>query len=275
MCCRPDVAVVTNLSPNHLDVHPDYADYARAKKNIFLRQGPEDRLVLNADNADVAPWAAEAKGEVLFFSRRSLPERGYGFREGWVYRNGERFLSREELLLPGDHNVENYMAAFAATDGLVSLETCRKVAGSFPGVPHRIELVRTLRGVKYYNDSIGSSPTRTIAGLRSFPEKVILIAGGHDKLVPFDLLAEEINRNVKGLFLVGETAEKIRAAVCAVPGYDPERLPVTVLTNLRDTVAVAGEGDTVLFSPACSSFDQFRNFVERGEAFRRFVQELE
>ena len=279
MVCHPNVAVVTNLSPNHLDVHPDFADYANAKKNIFLRQTAADRLVLNADNPHTAAWAGEGKGEVWFFSRRSEPARGYFYKDGWIYRNGVRFLERSEILLPGDHNVENYMAAFAATDGLVSPESCRKVARSFPGVEHRIQLVRTLRGVRYYNDSIASSPTRTVAGLRSFPEKVILIAGGHDKRVPFDPLAEEIVRRVKALFLVGETAEKIRDAVLAAPGYDPAALPVTVLDDFRETVlaaaAFAREGDTVILSPACSSFDRFKNFAERGNTFRRIVEEME
>ena len=176
------------------------------------------------------------------------------------------------------HNVENYMAAFAATDGLVSSETCRKIATSFGGVEHRIELIRTVRGVRFYNDSIASSPTRTIAGLRSFDQKLILIAGGHDKLVPFDLLAQEIVLRVKALFLVGETAEKIRSAVENAPGYDPETLPITVLDDFKETVLAAADyaqnGDVVILSPACSSFDRFRNFAERGNTFRKIVEEL-
>ena len=143
----------------------------------------------------------------------------------------------------------------------------------------RIELIRTLRGVRYYNDSIASSPTRTLAGLRSFDQKVILVAGGHDKNVPFDALAAEIVQRVKALFLVGETAEKIRAAVLAAPGYDPAALPVHVFDDFRETVlaasAAAGEGDVVILSPACSSFDKFRNFEERGNTFRKIVEELQ
>ena len=171
------------------------------------------------------------------------------------------------------------MAAFAATDGLVTRENCLAVARSFKGVDHRIQLIRTLRGVRFYNDSIASSPSRTIAGLRSFQQKVILIAGGHDKHIPFDALGEEICRRVKALFLVGETAEKIRDAVLSSPGYDPAGLPVTVLQDFGDTVrAAAGaavEGDVVILSPACSSFDRFKNFVERGNTFRRIVEDLE
>ena len=279
MNCRPDVAVITNLSPNHLDMHPTFDDYANAKKNIFLHQDADCRLVLNADNEFTAACAAEAPGEVLWFSRAKRPERGYCFHDGAIWRGAERFLQQTDILLPGLHNVENYMAAFAAVDGVVSPEHCREIARTFGGVPHRIELIRTLRGVRYYNDSIASSPTRTLAGLRSFDQKVILVAGGHDKNVPFDALAAEIVQRVKALFLVGETAEKIRAAVLAAPGYDPAALPVHVFDDFRETVlaasAAAGEGDVVILSPACSSFDKFRNFEERGNTFRKIVEELQ
>ncbi len=282
MSCRPDVAVVTNLAPNHLDVHPSFEDYAAAKKNIFLRQDSGCRLVLNADNEYTGRWAHDSavRAEVWQFSRlRELPRQGYWFRDGAIWRCGEWFMERSDILLPGDHNVENYMAAFAATDGLVSREHCLTVARSFTGVDHRIQLVRTLRGVRYFNDSIASSPSRTIAGLRSFDRKVILIAGGHDKRIPFDGLAGEILKKVSALFLVGETAEKIRAAVLAAPGYSPEALPVTVLEDFRETVLAAArcarDGDVVLLSPACSSFDKFKNFVERGNTFRKIVEELE
>ena len=278
MKCRPDVAVITNLSPNHLDVHPSFEDYADAKKNIFLLQGRDCRLVLNLDNIYTAQCASQAISEVIWFSRKQIPECGYSFHDEAVYRGEERFLEGKDILLPGMHNIENYMAAFAATDGYVSPETCRKIATTFGGVEHRIELVRTLNGVRYYNDSIASSPTRTIAGLRSFEQKLILIAGGHDKLVPFDLLAEEIVQRVKALFLVGETAEKIRNAVVSAPGYDAAALPITVLDDFRETVlaaaASARSGDVVILSPACSSFDRFKNFAERGNAFRKIVEEL-
>ncbi len=278
MICRPDVAVVTNLSPNHLDVHPDFADYANAKKNIFLRQGGENRLVLNLDNPYTAAFAAESRAEVLWFSRSAQVERGYCFHDGAIYRGTARFVEQSDILLPGLHNVENYMTAFAAVDGMVSRVHCQAVASSFGGVAHRIELVRTLRGVRYYNDSIASSPTRTIAGLRSFEQKVILIAGGHDKRVPFDGLAAEIVQRVKALYLTGETAEQIRAAVCAAPGFDPAALPVTVLDGFDETVRAAAQsaeaGDVVILSPACSSFDRFKNFVERGEQFSNIVESL-
>ena len=278
MHCRPDVAVITNLSPNHLDVHPSFEDYAGAKKNIFLAQDGTCRLVLNLDNAYTAACAKEAAAEVIWFSRSHVPDKGYSFHDEIIWRGDEAFLESKNILLPGLHNIENYMAAFAATDGMVSKESCQRVASTFRGVAHRIELIRTLNGVRYYNDSIASSPTRTLAGLRSFDQPVILIAGGHDKNIPFDELAAEMMRRVKALFLVGETAEKIRSAVFAAPGYDSEKLPVYVYDDFTKTVLAASsyakEGDVVILSPACSSFDRFRNFAERGNAFRRIVEGL-
>ena len=279
MKCRPDVAVITNLSPNHLDVHPSFEDYADAKKNIFLLQGRDCRLVLNLDNIYTERCAEQAVAEVIWFSRKQVPERGYSFHDEAVYRGEDRFLEAKDILIPGMHNIENYMAAFAATDGFVSPETCRKIAMTFTGVEHRIELIRTLKGVRYYNDSIASSPTRTIAGLRSFDQKLILIAGGHDKRVPFDELAQEIVQHDKALYLVGETAEKIRNAVLNAPGYDADTLPVSVFDDFTETVLSAANraesGDVVILSPACSSFDRFKNFAERGNAFRKIIEGLE
>ena len=188
MNCRPNVAVITNDSPNHLDVHPSYEDYQQAKKQIFLRQQPTDLLVLNADNEITAGFASEAPGRVRLFSRRTIPENGTFLSDGVIWRadNGAvtRLMDAEEILLPGLHNVENYMAAFSATRDLVSDDVCRSVARSFRGVAHRLEMIRQLRGVTYCNDSIASSPTRTIAGLHALKLKPILIAGGYDKREP-------------------------------------------------------------------------------------------
>ncbi len=283
MKCRPDVAVITNVSPNHLDVHPSYEDYQKSKKNVFTRQGPDDLLVLNADNGITSGFASEAKSKISLFSRRETVENGAFAKDGAIYIADDgkvrELMPASDIRIPGVHNIENYLAAFSATRGLVSDDTRRRVAMDFGGVEHRLELVRTLRGVDYINDSIASSPTRTIAGLRSFDKKVILIAGGHDKHIPFDELGDEICLRVKKLFLCGETAEAIKAAVLKSKYYDPAVLPVVVTKNYRETVAAASagaaEGDVVLLSPACSSFDNFRNFVERGNTFKKLVNELE
>ena len=188
-------------------------------------------------------------------------------------------MPETEILLPGMHNVENYMAAFAATVDMVPADAFRRVARAYKGVPHRLETVRVHNGVTYINDSIASSPTRTIAGLRSMRRKPILIAGGHDKNIPFDELGSEICLKTKALFLTGETAEKIEKAVKNSPEYLASPIPVTVMDDFRETVLAAGafakDGDIVLLSPACSSFDKFRNFVQRGDFFREIVNGLE
>ena len=278
----PDIAVVTNLAPNHLDVHKSMEEYVDAKKNIFLHQGSEGLLVLNQDNEITRSFAPEAPGRVTFFSRRQELEKGVYLKDGviWV-RNAmhERpVLPVADILLPGDHNVENYMAAIAALDGLIPDQVIREFAAKFAGVEHRIELVRTLNGVKYYNDSIASSPSRTIAGLRSFQQKVILIAGGYDKHIPFDVLGPEVIEHVKELFLTGDTSAKIRAAVERAPGYDPAQLPITVIDDFEEAVLAAHRaakpGDVVILSPACASFDKFKNFMERGAAFKKIIYGL-
>lgn len=279
----PDVAVVTNVAPNHLDVHKSMEEYIDAKKNIFLHQTPNGRLVLNQDNEITRAFAAQARGNVTMFSRRETLEQGIFLRDGAIFvrRDGQErpVLYLEHILLPGDHNVENYMAAIGAVDGLVPDQVIRDFAAKFTGVEHRIELVRTLKGVKYYNDSIASSPSRTIAGLRSFTQKVILIAGGYDKHIPFDVLGPEVVEHVKALVLTGATADKIRQAVEKAPGYDAQVLPIQIYEDFDQAVlaahALAQPGDVVLMSPACASFDKFRNFMERGAAFKKIIYALE
>lgn len=284
MHCKPNVAVITNISPNHLDVHPDLGDYVGAKKNIFLNQDETDRLVLNANDPFTPDFAHEAKAELRYFSLNHSVASGCFATDELIYcaKNYEvrELMPEAGILIPGRHNVDNYMAAFAATEGYVTDSAFRQVARSFPGVAHRIEFVRERNGVKYYNDSIASSPTRTIAGLRCFTKvKPILIAGGHDKNIPFDDLGTEIVQRVKALYLTGETAERIREAVLNTPGYNRLTLPIHVIDDFRDAVLsaseVAGEGDVVILSPACSSFDKFKNFAERGNTFRGIILGLE
>lgn len=280
----PHIAVVTNLAPNHLDVHRSMGEYISAKENIFLHQGPHDRVILNADNEITRSFAGSVPGQITFFSRKEEPEGTAVFLrdETIIVRDerGERaVLPTRDILLPGDHNVENYMAAIAAVNGLVSDETIRTFAAAFNGVEHRIELTRTLKGVRYYNDSIASSPTRTMAGLKCFPEKVILIAGGYDKHIPFDDLGPAVVEHVKRLILTGDTSSKIRSAVENAPGYGPDTPVIEEYHDFRDAVEAARRaaqpGDVVLLSPACASFDKFKNFMERGNTFKRIVREWE
>lgn len=267
-------AVVTNLAPNHLDMHKDMDEYVNAKKNIFLRQSADDTLILNRDNAITASFAPEAKGQVKWFSRQTRVENGVYFEDGVIWRRGEALLRQEDILIPGLHNVENYMAAILAVEGLVSDEDIRYVARHFGGVEHRIELVRVKDGVSYYNDSIASSPSRTIAGLRSFSKKVILIAGGYDKHIPYDVLGPEIAEHVKLLVCTGATGEKI-AQAAEKTGKAPEILLIEDFYEAVRTAAKRAEpGDVVLLSPASAAFDKFKNFMVRGAEFKKTVMEL-
>ena len=267
----PGRALITNLSPNHLDVHKDMEEYVESKKNIYRFQGREGLLIVNADNAITAPL--RGPGETRAFSRQGRAH--VEIRDGVIFRGEEAVLSVADILLPGVHNVENYMAAIALVEGLVPNEAICQVARNFGGVEHRIELVRVKDGVRFYNDSIASSPSRTIAGLRSFPEKVILIAGGYDKNIPYDVLGPEVCAHVKQLFLCGATGPKIRAAVEAAEGEKPEIFDCADLeAATRAAAAAAREGDVVIMSPASASFDAFKNFMVRGEFFKRIVKEL-
>lgn len=271
----PQRALITNLAPNHLDIHKDMQEYVDAKKNIFRFQGTDGMLVLNADNAITARF--RGNGETRFFSRRERTNCVWE-ENGVIYRRGEKLLESREILIPGTHNIENYLAAIALVEGLATDDAIRQVARNFGGVEHRIELVREKDGVRFYNDSIASSPSRTIAGLRSFPEKVILIAGGYDKHIPYNVLGPEICRHVKKLYLGGATGPKIRAAVEAAPEYKPGFPEITDCRDFTEAVyaAAAGAkaGDVVLMSPASAAFDQFKNFMVRGEYFKKLVKEL-
>ena len=279
MTKSPHICVVTNLSPNHLDMHKGMEEYVASKENIFLYQAENDVAVFNLDNDITREQATRAKGAVRMFSRRGAVENGVYLRGEEIVRCHDGVetvvMTTADIKLPGIHNVENYMAAVAALDGLVDDETIRAFAREFGGVEHRIELVRTLDGVRYYNDSIASSPTRTIAGLRSFKEKLILIAGGYDKNIPFDELGPEVVERVKVLVLCGATADKIRAAVESAPGYEEGKPVIVTASNLTEAAEAARryavEGDVVTLSPACASFDQFPNFMARGKAFKAIV----
>ena len=270
----PVRALITNLAPNHLDIHKDMAEYVQAKTNIFRYQDKDGLLVLNADNGITA--GLRGNGTTRFFSRQG--DADVCVRDGMICRSGREVLPIADILIPGVHNVENYMAAIAMVDGLVDDDIIRHVAKTFGGVEHRIELVRVKDGVRFYNDSIASSPSRTIAGLRSFPEKVILIAGGYDKHIPYDVLGPEICAHVTKLFLGGATGEKIRQAVLACPDYDPAQLEIVDCGSfepaVRAAAAAAKPGDVVLMSPASAAFDQFKIFMVRGEFYKKLIREL-
>ena len=278
----PDVAVVTNVAPNHLDVHKDMDEYVEAKRNVILHQNAFSRTVLNYDNEITYGFRSDARGQSLGFSyERKVNNGSWLDSEGVLhmcYRGIDvPILDRKEIAILGDHNVENYLAAIAAVWGYVSADSIRTVARTFMGVPHRIELVREINGVKYYNDSIASSPTRTIAGLKVFDKNVILLAGGYDKHIPFEPMAPYINDKVKLLLLTGPTADAIEAAVKAAPSYTGS-CEIIKLANLSEAVETAHKraqsGDVVTLSPACASFDAFPNFAARGNYFKELVNKL-
>lgn len=276
----PDVAVVTNLSPNHLDVHKDMQEYIDAKKNILLHQGAFSRTVLNAGNEITASFAPQVRGDCWMFRRGAPVERGVWCDGETIYVHGQALLPISQIRIPGWHNVENYMAAIAAVWGDVEPQTIRRVAETFAGVEHRAEFVRELHGVKYYNDSIATSPTRVISGMLSlFPQKILLIAGGYDKHIPFEPLGPAVCDKVKTLILLGDTAQKIQDAVQAAPQYQEGCPEILRVDNMEQAVAAAAAhaqpGDIVSLSPACAAFDLYPNFEVRGRHYKDIVNGLQ
>ena len=279
----PNVAVVTNLAPNHLDWHKDMEEYIEAKRNIICFQNESDVAVLNHDNEITNGFSKDVKGNLRYFSSAEKVENGAYISEGSIRfadDNGDReVLKISDILIPGHHNIENYMAAISATYGLVDVETIKSVARTFNGVRHRAQLVREFEGVRYYNDSIASSPTRTACGMLSlFEEKIILICGGYDKKIPYTPLGPVICKKVKTLILMGATADKIEEAVKASAEY-AEGAPVILhADNMEEAVLLArknaASGDIVSLSPASASFDKYRDFEERGNHFISIVNEL-
>ena len=280
----PKVAVVTNVTPNHLDHHKDMQEYIDAKRNILLWQEPPCRAVLGYENDITRAMQSDCKGEQFWFTRLHETDRGAFLRESddtlCYAENGvvTPVLPRAEIKLRGLHNVENLLAAIAAVWGRVPVEAMRQVGSTFTGVEHRIEPVRVLDGVTYYNDSIASSPTRTIAGLRSFDQKIILIAGGYDKKIPYEPLAPEIIAHVKTLVLMGATGPRIEKAVREHPDFDESKLTILHADNMQHAVELARSaaqpGDVVSLSPASASFDLYPNFEVRGRDYKKIVMSL-
>ena len=269
----PNVAVITNLSPNHLDYHKGMEEYADAKKNIFRHMKPGGTVVLNRNNGYTREMAKEVPEgcRVIFFGEGGEVCE----KDGAVFFGEDEIMKTADIILPGRHNLENYMAATAAAYPDVSAENIRDIARTFGGVEHRLELVRELNGVRYYNSSIDSSPTRTAAALSSFDKKVIVICGGYDKHIPFEPLADALYEHAKTVVLTGATAGKIKEAIDAANGKG-----LTVLTEpdfekaVLAAVSCAKEGDCVILSPACASFDAFPNFMVRGNKFKEIIKRL-
>ena len=284
MHSSPNIAVVTNVTPNHLDHHKDMQEYIDAKRNILLYQKQPCRAVLGYENDVSRSMQSDCKGEQVWFTRLHETDNGAFLRKSddtlCYAENGvvTPILPRKDIKLRGLHNVENLLAACAAVWGRVPIEAMRQVGSTFTGVEHRIEPVRTLDGVTYYNDSIASSPTRTIAGLRSFDQKIILIAGGYDKKIPYEPLAPEILAHVKTLVLMGATGPRIEKAVRECPGFAESSLTILHADNMQHAVelarSAAKSGDVVSLSPASASFDLYPNFEVRGKDYKNIVNAL-
>ncbi|MDD5603811.1 MAG: UDP-N-acetylmuramoyl-L-alanine--D-glutamate ligase [Eubacteriales bacterium] len=285
----PDIAVITNISPNHLDIHKSMEEYVEAKKNIFRFQNPKQRIILNYDDRITGAFAAECTGKPVFFSMNGSisAEEACVLKDNgcltMIHEGKEtKMLHRGNILIKGSHNIQNYLCAIAATACMAGPGEIADVAAAFPGVEHRNEFVAQVHGVKYYNDSIGTSPTRTIATLNSFDDKVILIAGGYDKNLSYESLGEAIAEKVKCLVLAGDTSRRIRdsyyafmsRAGAAGPygGYIPVFMCDSLESAVKKAVNAASEGDNVLLSPASASFDMFRNFEEKGNRYKELVK---
>ena len=278
----PEIAVITNISPNHLDVHKNMEEYICAKKQIIKHQNAFSKAIINFDNEITRNFENIVRGQKVFFSRTSKNINGVWIDDdnNVIYSSNdknEKIINASEIKIAGEHNKENFLTAIGAVYGIVSAENIKKIANTFNGVEHRIEFVRELNGIKFYNDSIASSPTRTISGTLSlFKQKIILIAGGYDKKIPFDDLSKKITQKVSALILMGNTADKIEEQVKKIDINN--YIYIFKVNCMEDAVKKAFElskpKDIVVLSPACASFDLYKNFEERGKDFKNIVNKL-
>lgn len=278
----PDIAVITNITPNHLNIHKDYEEYIEAKKNIFKYQDEKGVLVLNYDNEITRNCEKEANGKVIFFSSKNKLDNGYIVDEDVIKECEDKIrkhiLNVEDVILRGNHNYQNIATAIAATSSLVDIDTIVEAVKEFKPVEHRIEFIRELDGVKWYNDSASSSPSRTLSGINAFKEDIILIAGGYDKNLDYTPLAKPIIKKVKSLILIGQTSGKIFDVVKLELEKENKELDIHMCETLEETVNLAKKvvkpGQVVLFSPASASFDMFKNFADRGNQFKELVKKI-
>lgn len=282
MQVSPDIAVITNITPNHLNIHKDYQEYIDAKKNIFKNQDENGILILNYDNDITRNCAKEAKGKVIFFSSKEKLDNGFIVDEEIIKECEDKvrkhILNTNEVILRGNHNFQNIATALAATKTLVDTDIAVQAIKEFKPVEHRIEFIREIDGVKWYNDSASSSPTRTLSGINAFKENIVLIAGGYDKNLDYEPLAKPVLDKVSTLILIGQTAEKIFDAVKNEADKQNKKIDIYMCDSLEQTIDIAKKtskkGDVVLFSPASASFDMFKNFADRGEKFKNLVNNI-
>lgn len=276
----PNISVITNISPNHLDIHKDYTEYIDAKKNIFLNQTKDGILILNYDDELVKNFKNEALGEVRYFSNKHKLKNSYILDDEYIKYNDEIFLNTNDLKIKGIHNYINITTALNTIKDFIKEDTnnIKEVLKEFTGVAHRIEFIREINQVKWYNDSASSSPSRTIAGINAFNEDIVLIAGGYDKNIPYEPLARPILDKVSKLILFGDTKNKIYDAVMSLKKQEESNLQIYVVDTLEEVIEIAKmvskPGEIVLFSPASASFDMFKNAYQRGDIFKELVNKL-
>ena len=282
MHISPDIAIITNITPNHLNIHKDYQEYIDAKKCIFKNQNEKGILILNYDNDITRECAKEANGNVIFFSSKVKLDNGF-IVDGEIIKEctdkvRKHILNTDEVILRGNHNFQNIATALAATKTLVDTDIAVQAIKEFKPVEHRIEFVKEIDGVKWYNDSASSSPTRTISGINAFKENIILIAGGYDKNLEYEPLAKPVVDKVSTLILIGQTAEKIYDVVENESEKENKKINIYMCDTLEQTIEIAKKsakkGDVVLFSPASASFDMVKNFADRGHKFKDLVNKI-
>ena len=279
----PDISAITNITPNHLNVHKDYQEYIDAKKNIYKHQKSTGILVLNADNELTNACQDDANGDVILFSSKQKLSYGYIVEDGIIKKCNDgirrHLISQDEIKLKGIHNLQNICTALALTENLVDTEKALDTIKEFSGVHHRLELIRILNGVEWYNDSASTSPTRGISALNSFDKEIVLIAGGADKNLDYTPFGKAIvEKNVKSLILIGQTADKIYTAVKNELEKQNKILDIHMCETFKQSLElakrIAKPGQIVLFSPASTSFDMFKDMYDRGDRFREEVNKF-
>ena len=275
----PNISVVTNISPDHLDIHGSYQEYINAKKYIYFNQNKDDILVLNQDDKIVKDFDKDARGEVRYFGHEYIPD-SYVLEGDYICYQHDKIIDTRKLLLKGEHNYLNLCAALTAIRDYihVSHEELERIVSQISPVHHRLEFVREINGVKWYNDSASTTPDKALAGINAFDEKIVLIAGGYDKNISYESLAKPIARKVSKLILFGDTKNKIYDEVMKLPRALSSNVEIYVMDSLEEVVEVAYRvsepGEVVLFSPASASFDMFQNAYQRGDIFMDLVRKL-
>ena len=282
----PDVAVVTNIECTHQDHHISLDEYVDAKRNILIYQNADCRTILNADcdysigSRVYHDMRFDVRGRLFEFSIKHPVENGAYMKDNGdiVYRENDEemyVMNKNDIIIPGTHNIENYCTAISAVWGMVDVENIKSIAQTFGGVEHRIEFVREYNGIRYYNDSIATSPSRVISGLKAFGKKIIVIMGGSDKGNDMSEMVPYILKYVKLLVLNGATAEKIYATIISDENYKNSDIKIVKTDYLENALNIAKEkaqsGDVVTLCPACPAFDQFKTFEYRGRKFKELV----